>query len=97
MNELSEFIGWVQDIGFIGLLIILAFPVLREKFGLGINSAAIIAQIEGITKGLKDEMKLIKQRLTKHLDDEEAEMREIRDHLAKNEKDMAYIKGKLEK
>lgn len=86
MNEVTIFIDWVQNIGFVGLLIVLAIPKLRQSI-FGLNGYDI----------MKDEINKVSQALIDHMKKEEEEMDDIRDKISTIQKDVAFIKGKLEK
>lgn len=93
MHEIATIIQFIQDIGFVGVLIILAIPKLRQKI-FGMNGYDIMKKE---MCGLADKMSRFETRLSKHLDDEEAEMKEVHTVLSDIKSDIAFIKGKLEK
>lgn len=72
MTDISPIISAVQTGGFIGLLIILAFPTLRAKFGFGgerINIDELVAKI--MTELSQDEHSpiIVKKRVQRICDD----------------------------
>ena len=60
MEELKLFIGFVQSIGFTGLLILLAFPKSRKWLGFNGNSQAQIDELKEHSRVANEEMGLIR-------------------------------------
>lgn len=79
MAEVTVIIAFIQDIGFIGVLIILAVPKLRRRV-FGEDHDNHQEQIDQ----LKEHAKVANE-----------EMGEIQESVSNIEKDVAFIKGKL--
>ena len=70
MEELKLFIGFIQSIGFTGLLVLLAFPKTRKW--LGFNGNSFQPQIDELKKSVKvanHEMGEVKEHLGKIAED----------------------------
>lgn len=81
MEELKTVISYVESIGFIGLLILLAFPKTRKWLGFNGNGK-YQAQI--------DELKT-------HAEVANSEMAEVKTHLGAIAEDVSFIKGVISK
>ncbi len=79
MEGITTFIGYIESIGFVGLLIVLAIPKLRKWFGFNGN---------GNYQPQIDE-------LHEHAKTANSEMGEIKEHVATIREDISFIKGKL--
>ena len=78
-----QFIDGISKIGFTGLLIILAFPTLRQKF-FGTNGGGAIARHE-----------IEIQKLCDHARIANGEMGQVNEKLARIETDIGWIRQKL--
>lgn len=82
MNEITFIIDWIQNIGFIGILVVLAIPSLRRKiFGLNGNGN-YQPQIDA---------------LAEHASVANEEMGKMQKSVKHIETDVAFIKGKMSK
>ena len=86
MNEITLLIDWIQNIGFIGVLVILAIPKLRQKI-FGFNGYDI----------MKHEIERIGNALIEHMKEEQKEMKSIKESMSNIKQDVAYIKGKMKR
>ena len=78
-----QFVDGISKVGFTGLLIILAFPTLRQKF-FGTNGGSTLA---------RHEQDIIK--LYEHARIANGEMGQVNEKLARIETDLGWIREKL--
>lgn len=94
--EILQLINFIQDIGFVGLLIVLAVPRLRQ-FVFGLNGYdKMEKRMEEIHLMLRKEHAATNETLRQHMKDEEIEMKAVHETMANMQADIAFIKGKLE-
>lgn len=94
--EALQIINFIQDIGFVGLLIVLAVPRLRQAiFGLN-GYDRMRKEMQEIHKLMRNEHRTLNDTLTKHMADEAIEMKGVHDTISNIQADVSYIKGKLD-
>ena len=94
MTEITSIIDFIKDIGFVGILVILAIPALRSKLGFGgdnISSGTIDAMKEAFTYDKPDRPALI-ARIPFICND----IKQIKEDLSSLEQGVSFIKGKLD-
>ncbi len=93
MTELKAIIDFVQGIGFVGLLILLAVPKSRKLLGFDVDATRIADEIrKDFEYDLPDRPILIKRIPVICLD-----MKAMRNDLNDLKEDVSYIKGRLDK
>lgn len=99
MQEITTLIDWIQGIGFVGLLILLAIPKTRNFLGFGTDLDA-----QNIVKEITDEIrrdfeydKPDRPALIARIPVICSDMKSIREKQGEMAEDLSYIKGRLDK